>query len=107
MPTGVAWFSLSPEGEVPGSAVCPLPDELLLEVGGSYPHPSLACSVHSLPDKVIGGIRVDRGQVATLPLTEDLSGKPILPFGAEVVAVVSVLLPATFAGFDAHVSAAS
>jgi len=67
-----------------------------------------SCSVlHSLQDKVEGGSREDRRQVASLPLAEVFSGSPILLVGTPQIAVVPALLPVLFAGLDALVVAAS
>ena len=96
-----------PECDSPGSAVCPLPRPLLLYVVPSYPGIELqACSVHPLQDKVFGGVRGDRGQMAALPLAEVLSFGPFLLVGSPEVAVVAILLPVSSAGFDALVATA-
>ena len=98
-------FTRCPECDFPGRAVCPLPNALLLNVVASNPGRVQACSVHPLHDKVSGGVRGDRGQMSALLLAEVLSIVPVLLIGAPEVAVVAVLLPALFAGFDAIVIA--
>ena len=99
-------FTRCPECDFPGRAVCPLPNALLINVVASNPGIRQACSVHPLHDKVSGGVRGDRGQMSALLLAEVLSIVPIFLIGAPEVAVVAVLLPALFAGFDAIVLAA-
>ena len=54
----------------------------------------------------MGGSGGNRGQVSALLLAEVLSIVPVLLVGVPEVAVVAVLLPALFAGFDALVPAA-
>ena len=105
--TAIVWFSLCPECDIPGTAVDPLPGALHLQVVASKPCCGEACSVYSLPEKVEGGIRVDRGQVASFLPAEVFSVSPGLLVGAPQVAVLPVLLPVLFAGFDACVVAAS
>ena len=109
----IVWFSSCPECGVPGTAVYPFPGVFPLYVVASKPcHVAIltveACSVlHSLQDKVEGGSREDRRQVASLPLAEVFSGSPILLVGTPQIAVVPALLPVLFAGLDALVVAAS
>ena len=52
-----------------------------------------ACSVHSLQDKIEGGIRIDRCQVASFLPAEVFSFSPVLLVGAPQVAVLPVRLP--------------
>ena len=105
--TTIAWFTSCPECEIPGTAVDPFPGALHLQVVASQPCYGEACSVYSLPEKVEGGIRVDRGQVASFLPAEVFRVSPGLLVGAPQVAVLPVLLPVLFAGFDACVVAAS
>ena len=102
----VVWFARCPECDIPGRAVCPLPNPLLINVVASNPGIRQACSVHPLHDKVSDGVRGDGSQMSALLLAEVLSIVPIFLIGAPEVAVVAVLLPALFAGFDAIVIAA-
>ena len=95
-----------PECEFPGCAVCPLPNALLLNIIASNPGIVYACSVQPLQDKVFRGVRGDRSQMAAYFLTEVFSVSPIFLVVAPEVAVVAVLLPAFFAGFNALVPAA-
>jgi len=95
-----------PECDSPGSAVCPLPHPLLLYVVPSYVGIVQAFSVHPLQDKVSGGVRGDRGQMAALPLAEVFSFGPVLLVGSPEVAAVAILLPVFSAGLDALVATA-
>ena len=104
--TSIVWFRVSPERDVPGTAVDPLPGALDLDVVASQPGHLEACSVHPLQDEGEGGIRVDRCQVAPFLPAEVFSFSPVLLVGAPQVAVLPVRLPVAFAGFDALVIAA-
>ena len=99
-------FTRCPECDFPGRAVCPLPNALLLNIIASNPGIVYACSVQPLQDKVFRGVRGDRSQMAAYFLTEVFSVGPIFLVVAPEVAVVAVLLPAFFAGFNALVPAA-
>ena len=103
-PTAVVWFSFSPECDLPGSAVRPLPSALLLQVVASNPGNVQATLFHSLQHKVFGGLRGDGCQMATLPLAEVFSGSPALLVSAPEVAVFPFHLPAFFTGFHAIAS---
>ena len=102
----IVWLSSVPQCEFPGTAVCPLPGALLGNVVPSKPNMAEACSLHLLHHILVGGIGGDGSQVSALLLAEVLSIVPVLLVGAPEVAVVAVLLPAFFAGFDALVPAA-
>ena len=104
----IVWFSLLPEFDFPGSAVYPLPSSLLLNVVASQPNMRAASETFSIPlfHVFFGGIGGNRGQVSSLLLAEVLSISPALWVVAPEVAVVAVLLPALFAGFNALVPAA-
>merc|ERR1719507_2449258 len=109
-PPPVVWFSCgcAPECVFPGSAVCPLPSALLLNVVASKPKSVQASSFRFLQDIVVGGIGVDsRGQVPPRLLAEVLSVSPVLGLGVPQVAVRPILLPVLFAGFHALVLAAA
>ena len=54
--TSIVWFTVSPERDVPGTAVDPLPGALLLDVVASQPCHLEACSVHPLQDEGEGGV---------------------------------------------------
>ena len=99
-------FTRCPECDFPGRAVCPPPNALLRDVIAANPGHVQACSVHPLHDKVFGGVRGDRSQMTAHFLTEVFSVGPLLLVGAPEEAVVAVLLPALFAGFNALVPAA-
>jgi len=110
----IVWFSSSPECDIPGTAVYPFPGSLHLYVVASQPDllvfavPVKARSVlHSLQHKVIGGSRMDRRQVASFLPAEVFSISPVLLVGAPQIAVLPVLLPVFFAGFNAIVVAAT
>ena len=101
------WSRLGfPEFDFPGSAVCPLPSCLLLEVVATQPNIGETFSFNSVHHILVGGIGGNRGQVSSLLLAEVLSISPALWVVAPEVAVVAVLLPAFFAGFNALVPAA-
>ena len=105
----IVWLSSVPQCEFPGTAVCPLPGALLGNVVPSKPNMAEACSLHLLHQILVGGIGGDGGQVSSLLLAEVLSIGPVLlgaPGDVPGVAVVAVLLPAFFAGFNALVPAA-
>ena len=102
----IVWLSSVPQCEFPGTAVCPLPGALLGNVVPSKPNMAEACPLHLLHHILVGGIGGDGGQVSSLLLAEVLSISPALWVVAPEVAVVAVLLPALFAGFDALVPAA-
>ena len=102
----IVWLSSVPQCEFPGTAVCPLPGALLGNVVPSEPNMAEACSLHLLHHILVGGIGGDGGQVSSLLLAEVLSISPALWVVAPEVAVVAVLLPALFAGFNALVPAA-
>ena len=95
-----------PEFDFPGSAVCPLPCCFLLEVVASQPSIVEISAFHPLHHILVGGSGGNRGQVSALLLAEVLSIVPVLLVGVPEVAVLAVLLPALFAGFDAIVLAA-
>ena len=97
-----------PEFDFPGSAVYPLPSSLLLNVVASQPNMRAASKTFSIPliHVFFGGIGCNRSQVSSLLLAEVLSISPALCVVAPEVAVVAVLLPAFFAGFNALVPAA-
>ena len=95
-----------PEFDFPGSAVCPLPSCLLLEVVATQPNIGETFSFNSVHHILVGGIGGDRGQVPAFFLAEVLSTGPVLLVGAPEVAVIVVLFPALFAGFDALVLSA-
>ena len=112
--TIIVWLSSCPECDIPGTAVCPFPCPLHLYVVASQPDllvfavPVKVRSVlHSLQHKVIGGSRMDRSQVASFLPAEVFSISPVLLVGAPQIAVLSVLLPVFFAGFNAIVVAAT
>ena len=101
------WSRLGfPEFDFPGSAVCPLPSCLLLEVVASQPNIGETFSFNSVHHILVGGIGGNRGQVSAFFLAEVLSTGPVLLVGAPEVAVIVVLFPALFAGFDALVLSA-
>ena len=102
----IVWLSSVPQCEFPGTAVCPLPGALLGNVVPSEPNMAEACSLHLLHHILVGGIGGDGGQVSALLLAEVLSIGPVLWIVAPEVAVVAVLLPAFFAGFNALFPAA-
>ena len=102
----IVWFSLLPEFDFPGSAVYPLPSSLLLNVVASQPNNASETFSIPLIHVFLGGIGGNRGQVSALLLAKVLSIGPLLLVVAPEVAVVAVLLPAFFAGFDALVPTA-
>ena len=104
----IVWFSWLPEFDFPGRAVYPLPSGLLLNVVASQPNMRAASKTLPIPlfHVFFGGTGGNRGQVSSLLLAEVLSISPALWVVAPEVAVVAVLLPALFAGFDALVPAA-
>ena len=95
-----------PEFDFPGSAVCPLPSCFLLEVVASQPSIVEISAFHPIHHILVGGSGGNRGQVSALLLAEVLSISPVLWVVAPEVAVVAVLLPALFTGFNALVPAA-
>ena len=98
------WSRLGfPEFDFPGSAVCPLPSCFLLNVVASQPNRDYAFALHPLHHIFVRGSGGNRGQVSALLPAKVLSISPALLVGAPEVAVVAVLLPALFAGFDAIV----
>ena len=103
----IVWLSSVPQCEFPGTAVCPLPGALLGNVVPSKPNMAEACSLHLLHHILVGDIGGDGGQVSSLLLAEVLSIGPVLLVVAPEVAVVAVLPPAFFAGFNALVPAAA
>ena len=107
-PVWLSWivWSWIPEFDFPGSAVCPLPSSLLLNVVASQPNNASETFSIPLIHVFLGGIGGNRGQVSALLLAKVLSIGPLLLVVAPEVAVVAVLLPAFFAGFDALVPAA-
>ena len=102
----VVWLSRRPKRGLPGGAVHPLPNALLLDVAASDPDGTKVTSCQALQDKLLGGIGVHRGQMTSFFTAEVLSCSPVLLFVAKEVAMVSVRLPTFRAGFDAFVLAA-
>ena len=102
---GVVWLSRRPELSLPGCAVRPLPDALIFDVATSDPGPIEVFSCQAFQDELLGGIGVDRGQMATFSTAEVLSRGPVLLLAAPEVAMVSFLLPAFGAGFHTFVLA--
>ena len=103
---GVVWLFGRPELSLPGGAVRPLPNALLFDVVTSDPGPIKASFCQAFQDELLGGIGVDRGQMASFSTAEVLSRGPVLLLVAKEVAMVSVRLPTFRAGFDAFVLAA-
>ena len=103
---GVVWLFGRPELSLPGGAVRPLPNALLLDVAASDPDPTKVSSCQASQNELLGGIGVHRGQMASLSTAKVLSRGPVLLLVAEEVAMVSVRLPAFRAGFHAFVLAA-
>ena len=105
--SSVVWFSWIPEFDIPGGAVCPLPNALLLYVVASKINIAETCSIRQpLVHILFGGIGGDRGQVSTFILAEVFGINPVLLVSAPEVAVVPILLPAMSAGINALVLAA-
>ena len=105
--SSVVWFSWIPEFDIPGGAVCPLPNALLLYVVASKINIAETCSIRQpLVHILFGGIGGDRGQVSTFILAEVFGINPVLLVSAPKVAVVAILLPVMSAGINALVSAA-
>ena len=104
----VVRLSRRPELVLPGGRVSPLPDTLLLNVASSNPGPGFIhpwTSFHHFQNKILGGIGVDRGQMASFFTTKFLSCDPVhLVFSPEE-ALTSILLPGFVAGFHAFVFA--
>ena len=105
-PRIVVWLSRCPKRGLPGGAVRPLPDALLLDVVTPDPDLTKVSSCHASQNELLGRIGLDRGQMASLSTAEVLSRGPVLLFVAKEVAMVSVRLPTFRAGFDAFVLAA-
>ena len=103
---GVVWLSRRPELRLPGCAVRPLPDALLFNVASSDPGPIEFFSCQAFQNKLVCGIGVDRGQMASFFAAKVLSCGPVLLLVAPEVAMVSVFLPASVAGLNAFVVAA-
>ena len=99
----VVWLSWRPEHVLPGGAVRPLPNNLLLDVTASDPDLTKVSSCQAFQDELLGGIGVHRGQMASLSTAKVLSRGPVLLLLAEEVAMASVLLPTFGAGFHAFV----
>ena len=102
----VVWLSTRPKRGLPRGAVRPLPNALLFEVVTSDPGPIEVSSCQAFQNKLLGGIGVHRGQMASFSTAEVLSRGPVLLLVAPEVAMVSVRLPAFGAGFHAFVLAA-
>ena len=102
----IIWFSTRPKLSLPGGAVRPLPNALFLDVAASDPDGTKVSSCQAFQDKLLGGIGVHRGQMASFFTAEVLSRSPVLLFVAKEVAMRSVRLPAFGAGFHAFVLAA-
>ena len=101
----IIWFSTRPKLSLPGGAVRPLPDALLIDVATSDPGPIEIFSYQALQDKLHGGIGLDRGQMASLFTAKVFSFGPVLLFAAPEVAMVAFLHPAFGAGFHTFVLA--
>ena len=101
----VGWLSRRPEHILPGGAVRPLPDALLPDVVTSDPGPHKVFSCQAFQDELLGGIGVDRGQMATFFTAKVLSCSPVFLLVAPEVAMTSVRLPTFRAGFYAFVLA--
>merc|ERR1711862_515460 len=95
--TAIVRLSRSPICELPGSAISPLPDALLLDVVASKPNQVKASSFQLVDNIILNGFCVDRGQVSAISLAVLLSVIPVLRVSAVVVAVVIILLPALIA----------
>ena len=105
----VVRLSRRPELVLPGGRVSPLPDTLLLNVASSNPGPGFIhpwTSFHHFQNKILGGIGVDRGQMASFSTAKVPSRGPVFLLVAKEVAMVSVRFPTFRAGFDAFVLAA-
>ena len=94
---GIVWLSMCPICELPGSAIRPLPDALLLDVVASKPSTVEASSHQLIFNILLNGICVYGGQMTSLFLTDFLSIIPVLRVTAEVEAVVTKNLPALIA----------
>ena len=101
----VVWLSGRPEIGLPRGAVCPLPNSLLPDVVTSDPGPHKVFSCQAFQDELLGGIGVDRGQMATFFTAKVLSCSPVFLLVAPEVAMTSVRLPTFRAGFYAFVLA--
>ena len=97
--SGIAWFSLCPESEVPGSAVRPFPDALFSNITASEQNLCKVFFYRSQEDEAHRGIRGNRGEVAPLLLAEVLCSSPVLLRGGPEVAEVLVPLPTSLAVF--------
>ena len=102
----VGWLSRRPEHVLPGGAVRPLPNALLLDVAASDPDQTKVSNCHVSQNESSGGIGVDRGQMTSFSTAKVLSRGPVLLLLTPEVAIVSVRLPTFRAGFDAFVLAA-
>ena len=102
----VVWLSRRPKRGLPRSAVHPLPNALLLDVAASDPDQTKVSSCHASQNELLGGIGVDRGQMASFSTAKVLSCGPVLLLVTPEVAMSSVRLPTFRAGFDAFVLAA-
>ena len=94
----IVWLVRCPICEFPGSAFCPLPDTLLLDVVTPNPDLTKVSSCHASQNELFGGNGVDRGKMASFTSAEVLSRDPVLLLVAPEVATISVLLPAFGAG---------
>ena len=97
-PRIVVWLSRCPKRGLPGGAVRPLPDTLLLDVVTPNPDLTKVSSCHASQNELFGGNGVDRGKMASFTSAEVLSRDPVLLLVAPEVATISVLLPAFGAG---------
>ena len=104
-PCIVVWLSRCPKRGLPGGAVRPLPDALLLDVVTPDPDLTKVSSCHASQNELLGRIGLDRGQMASLFTAIALSCGPVLLLAAPEVAMVSFLLPAFGAGFHTFVLA--
>ena len=102
----VIWLSRRPKRGLPRGAVRPLPNALLLDVAAPDPDLTKVSSCQAFQDELLGGIGVDRGQMASFFPAKVLSRGPVFLLVAKEVAMVSVRLPTFRAGFDAFVLAA-
>ena len=96
---------MRPKCGLPGGAVRPLPNALLLDVVTSDPDPTKVSSCQAFQDELLDGIGVDRGQMASFSTAKVLSRGPVFLLVAKEVAMVSVRLPTFRAGLDAFVLA--
>ena len=102
----VVWLSRRPKRSLHRGAVRPVPNSLLLDIAASDPDQTNVSSCHAFQDKLLGGIGVHRGQMASFSTAKVLSRGPVLLIVPPEVAMVSVRLPTFRAGFDAFVLAA-